>query len=454
MTEVAGPDRGPNLRQRAVRAFWLFGASLITAYAGLAVWTFTGLEDRVLERQLEVEVEGLFESALVADPANTELATNSRWMTASVGTQGLPAELRASAEKLPEGIHENDHVPFFGGGDRLLAVRELPNRQERLYVLFDISELETEDESLFALAVLVLGALLTVLLGLWWGNRLAHRLTAQLTTLSRTLEASPPEDLRHRLATRTFEGEVATVASALDQSLARVERFVERERQFTRDASHELRTPVTVLGGVNELLLQRLDPSDQRGRHLLERQKRSITQMEELIEAFLWLAREEGSGFSGETADPAEVLPAVVDRHRHLLAHKEVGIHLVLDQPAAVEAPPTILAITAGNLISNAFHNTTRGQVDVQHAGQRLRVRDTGPGIPAHHLRSITEPFASTRSEPGHGLGLAIVKDLCERFGWRLTVDSTPGIGTSIEVDFAPAPNRERVEVEPQKRSS
>ena len=106
-------------------------------------------------------------------------------------------------------------------------------------------------------------------------------------------------------------------------------------------------------------------------------------------------------------------------------------------------APEKIVEIVLGNLLRNALNYTTNGKVDVYITDTEVRVQDTGVGMSQEQLENAFKPFyradESRGVTGGHGLGLSIVKRLVHRWGWSISVHSTPGEGTAVVVRFAGA---------------
>jgi signal transduction histidine kinase len=90
------------------------------------------------------------------------------------------------------------------------------------------------------------------------------------------------------------------------------------------------------------------------------------------------------------------------------------------------------------NLIQNAFHHANEGKITVHICNSRITVSDTGAGIAAGDLETITQPHIRGNSSRGFGLGLAIVKRLCNRFGWHFEIESELGQGTKAQLIFQP----------------
>ncbi len=221
-------------------------------------------------------------------------------------------------------------------------------------------------------------------------------------------------------------------------------------RDFVANVSHELKTPLTVIGGVAETLVDDGLTPDER-RRFADMIAGNTRRMQRLVDDLLDLSRIESGGW--RPAPAAVDLPAVVaDVFAAVRARVEArGVALLSDLPSEASAPcadPTALRQVISNLVDNAVRHTAHGSVHVaaraEGNGVTIRVTDTGDGIAPEHLARIFERFyrvdaARSRAEGGTGLGLAIVRHLVEAHGGTVAAESTIGAGTTISVFF---PNR------------
>jgi signal transduction histidine kinase len=279
-----------------------------------------------------------------------------------------------------------------------------------------------------------------------------------LVTLAARLEAyDPPTASGQRLDLDDLRGgvdaEVATVVEALDRFTRRLESFVLRERQFTGDASHELRTPIAVLRACLDLLERQGDrPAAEQA--AIERMRRTVTQMQSLVETLLMLAREDEVRSAAEDVTVNAVVKEQIEAATELTRETGCAVHLAEVAALHVHAPPRLVAIAVGNLLRNAIRYSLGRDVDVTVDARCVRIGDRGVGMSAGDLERVFEPFyraESARSEArgGFGLGLAIVRRLVNQFGWSLTVASAPGRGTTVELDFRPVPGEQGVRIRP-----
>jgi signal transduction histidine kinase len=232
------------------------------------------------------------------------------------------------------------------------------------------------------------------------------------------------------------QGHTRKIADALHVLGKRMDAFVARERDFTRDASHELRTPLTVVRMAAELIS--LDEGlSERSRRSLARIQAANASMESLIDALLLLARDERVELETEDFSVREVVEEELEKVRALLDGRAVSLQVQFDAEPELHAPPRVLKVMLGNLLSNAVRFTDSGNIRVRVAADRVEVADTGIGMDAAALARAFEPFyRADASQVGGGLGLSIAHRLGQRCGWSLQLDSAPDVGTRATILF------------------
>ena len=265
--------------------------------------------------------------------------------------------------------------------------------------------------------------------GLWLTSR-ALAPIRQLTEVASHIEA---ENLAERLPEPGGGDELDQLTKMLNRSLAQLHDAFTRQKQFTSHASHELRTPLatikTALG-----LLRRADLPPALRDEAISSADDATDRANRLVGDLLFLARSQNGAFPVRRTEVrlAEALLAAVPA------------------PATLEVFPTLTFATdrdllvrlVSNLVSNALrHTPPEGKVAV-HATRDgttlvLTVSDTGCGIAPEHLEKLGQPFfrpdtARTRDDGGAGLGLSICHAIATALGGTLTIQSTPGKGTTV----------------------
>lgn len=234
----------------------------------------------------------------------------------------------------------------------------------------------------------------------------------------------------------------------------RVRRSEERMRRFLSDAGHELRTPLASIVGYAELMNRGTGPVEPAP--AWRRVAAESARMTALVEDLLLLARlDEGRPVPSAEVDLAALVAEAVWEARAADADHTWRLALRLDAPALVTGDETALRKAVAYLLANARAHTPPGTTVVaaveSTAGRRLvRVRDDGPGIPAHLLGTVFDRFtradaSRSRSGPeagGSGLGLAVVEAVACAHGGHAGVRSAPG-HTEFTVELPPAEETE-----------
>jgi signal transduction histidine kinase len=217
-----------------------------------------------------------------------------------------------------------------------------------------------------------------------------------------------------------------------------VQRFLEREQQFTADVSHELRTPLTVILGAAEVVkIRALQSGDQPSQDAAERILRTAREAGSLVAAFLLLSRSPNREFSPQLA-LLPLLEREVEQQRLALGNKPVTLELNVDAHPIVHGAPELVSATIGNLVRNACQYTTEGFVTVTLRPDRVVVEDSGPGLSSALREKLLSSTSLSCPEPAHGSGrgLSIVYRVAEHLGWQVVHEQSPSGGTRFTVLF------------------
>jgi two-component system phosphate regulon sensor histidine kinase PhoR len=232
----------------------------------------------------------------------------------------------------------------------------------------------------------------------------------------------------------------------------RADEAVDRKRRdFVANASHELKTPISALVGLLDLLE---DVPHEKRADLLQRARRNAMSLSNLVDDLLALTRAESPDWkpSPETLDLSLSVHEVIDPLKERAEETGLRLDLILPRrPVEFLADPFAFRTILQNLVLNAVVYTQNGSVVVEVGEENqgiicIRVRDTGPGIDSEVLPRIFERFfrgdvAHSRASGGTGLGLALVRNLLRHMGGRISVQSTPGEGTDFLVELPPTPS-------------
>jgi signal transduction histidine kinase len=356
---------------------------------------------------------------------------------------------------------------------RVLGGEEEKDSQKRRVYVFYAADREEMDERLASVAsALLWGAGLLLLVSgalawgiAWRGLRPLHRLAGEAAAIRETT-------LDRRLSVRDIPVDLEPLAVSVNNLLERLEKAFERERQFSADAAHELRTPLSTLkSGIQAALVCRRDAAGDRT--VLGELLEDVLRLEKLCESLLVIAapNEKDPGRAMPLSDYRQCVAAVLEDFRPLaqLTDSSLTLSPGKDEPAKpgagedsggsrqekdsadrgstpdplVRADECSVLRIAGNLIENAIlHGGTGVEVRVgiveEERSVTLVVEDNGPGMPAEDQSRVFDRFfrrdqARARATGGAGLGLAICRALAERHGGSVRYVPRPEKGCRFE---------------------
>jgi signal transduction histidine kinase len=345
-----------------------------------------------------------------------------------------PATLPASVRDLDNGTHEIN----VAGEEVHVAIA--PFGDARIYRVYNFSAYERRFREVIDALMVGTGAL--ALVTIWLAFGLSGLLVRQVARLAGQVRALRTGEARALNPGRYDEIEVAELVAAFNEYHDRMARLIEREKEFTGNLSHELRSPLTAIKTSCELLEQDATIGP-KSKARLRQIDHAADRMIELVSALLQLAREE------QPSDVARVRLADAVREAlapfaDVVAAKGVEVLVEVDPESWVQANRSALVIVLSNLIHNAVRCTDRGRIRVSEADGWLQIEDTGCGIPRESLSLVFERFyqasRENATERGLGIGLSIVKKICDLCQWPIELASEPHQGTRVrlQVPFSP----------------
>lgn len=277
----------------------------------------------------------------------------------------------------------------------------------------------------------------------WLATGRAWQQVRSLAGLVSRWSSQPPDPggLKLEQMPACIDADVAALACGLNTFASRIVDYNRRESDFTRDASHELRSPLTVIKMSADMLGE--EELSDFGARSVRRIKRATREMEVLVEALLLLARESDGEPDSERFVVNDVLRREMEFARDLLAGRP--IQLRLEEPArfAIEGSLSAFSVQCWQLIRNACQQTDQGCVVVSvqpgmiavsnHADPRHAIDDAGASF---HMHGVDR----------HGFELAIARRISDRFGWPLELQTRAGQENVARIRFPhPLPAEERL---------
>jgi two-component system heavy metal sensor histidine kinase CusS len=276
------------------------------------------------------------------------------------------------------------------------------------------------------------------------GYQIARHGIRPVEEIATTARRIGSTNLRERICPEGYTLEMASLASTFNQMLDRLEESFDRLSRFSADIAHDLRTPVNNIRGEAEVALSRARSANEY-RDVIESCLEEAVRLSHLIGDLLFLARADSplTNLRRELVDVGELLGEV--REYYEASAADAGVSLtatVADQPVIAELNRALMQRAVGNLVSNALTHTPPGGAvvlgtNVDSSTMRIKVSDTGVGIPTEALPRVFDRFFrvdSSRSQGsgGSGLGLAIVKSIALLHGGNVEISSLPGQGTRV----------------------
>jgi len=297
---------------------------------------------------------------------------------------------------------------------------------------------------------LVLGIAITLVIAAGVGAVMARASLRPIDRITQTaLQITRAEDLSQRLPAVETQDELSRLTDTINEMLGRLQKLFEQQQRLVADVSHELRTPLTTLRGNLDLFkrgytsLSREDLDD-----MLATMEGEVTRMSRLVADLLLLSKAD----AGVQLDkqPVELDTVLLDVYRQALRMASgVKVSLGHEDRAVVLGDRDRLHQLLLNLADNALKYTPAGgevRFSLYHreGWVLVSVADTGVGISKEDLPHIFERFyradrARTSGRGGAGLGLSIAKWIAEAHGGQLTVESTPGVGSTFTLWLRPA---------------
>lgn len=288
-------------------------------------------------------------------------------------------------------------------------------------------------------------------LSIFFGQRLSRLALDPIQRIQRTAEGINADNLSARIPTDSANDEITALARLLNRMFDRLEVSFNRLWRFAGDASHELKTPLSVMRLQSEkLLLQGNLPQSQQ--EIIQQQLESINRLSSVIEKLLFLAKSEVRGIRPnlKSQNTADFIQHFCEDALILCQDQSIFLEVTRNESLRGIFDATLLRQVLLNLLSNALRVTpTGGSITIaswrDNGCWKVKMEDTGPGLPAPDLQRIFEPFIRVRlagkhvshDDMGTGLGLAICRSVLEIHEGSIRAENRqpgPGLRVSFEL--------------------
>lgn len=288
-----------------------------------------------------------------------------------------------------------------------------------------------------------------ITLGGYW---LVYRALRPVEQITRAAEKITQLNLSDRLPVANSGDELERLSLALNRMIARLDDAFQNSRRFAADASHDLRTPLTILRGELENMVED-SKLDRELRARLGSLLEEAIHLTKIVEQLFTLTQLDSGNSCTERKrfDLSELARTTAEQMSLLAEDKRIALACEAPQPVWVEGDRSRIKQVIVNLLDNAVKYTRPEgrvllRVETTNGHARLEVEDNGIGIPADALAHVFERFFrvdKTRSAGAEsaGLGLSIVKSICTAHGAEVKVASTPNVGSRFSITLPTAVN-------------
>ncbi len=404
-----------NITSRIRNAMIGLSIGLCILFTGLIFLLAYVIEDQVFLNQIKLE-KARYEQVMLK--GDSELIETWRPSTPSMqrieDLSSLPYDLPSSKRSAIDeqaGVHE-----YFSDGYAIFITRLDGEAPSNRYLVYDVSDLLVVSGTKASVLVLIgLIALFAMLLTVVVARRLTKSTLAPVVSFTKALKTHDLDDVVIDMAKEFSEDEISVLTQELAKALERMNDFAKKQYEFNRGVSHELRSPIQAAQSAIELL-QALEETESKP---LQRLQRSVTEMNEVAEAFLWLS-------SNRSLEKDEWC-TVKDINRALSnmplksGFGAINVTNLAPTESAYPIPQPVMITIVKNLVRNA----------VLHGdGASIRIELN------QNIVSVINPKTdSDENQEGFGVGLSIVRGLCARFDSQLETN-VDGDKYSAQISF------------------
>ena len=355
-------------------------------------------------------------------------------------TPAVPADIEIyyrNSEKIPEYARD-----LGVGGHEIVLDDErayhVLNKQygDKLFTLIkDQAEFEKTEENINIMTVIIL--IVFTFVSFVFSKTLANRVIQPLVVLSKKVPQLNVDNINN-VKLDYPDDELGELVKVIYDHIHTLNHYLQREKWFTGDISHELRTPMMIISSSNDLLKMQTTTDAQRFQ-IYQRIDGAVSSVNELINTFLLLARGKGSEDSGAKA--CDLMPLsndVVEDLKSYSENKNINFSVESEGELLHSVSTPLYSIVLTNLVKNAIANVDSGEIVVTLQSAGFKVSDTGKGLPDVVKQFINggEVVVTPRNNKHFGLGLSIVKRVCERENWTITAYDADNGGACFMISF------------------
>lgn len=370
---------------------------------------------------------------IITNPSGEQISSSNKTLA------GLPSQSSGVGNIL---VYESHDRHFIVENTRITENNQLIGY---LQVSYDMRSDYRFIKLLFAF--MALADFLGVAFAILTGFLLSRRALKPIDALTGTAHSISSSDLSRRVEVSPADDELSRLAITFNEMIERLQASFEKQNRFVSDASHELRTPIAVIKGYADLIDQWAKDDPQILEESVAAIRKEANGMTALVEQLLFLARGDNEKLKPqkENFQASSLLHEVVEESR--LVAPNHRFEEMVPENLQIYADRKLLKQALRALIENAIkytsdNGTIRLAASDDANGVKIRVTDTGIGIPENELQKIFDRFYRvdedrSREKGGSGLGLSIVKWIVDAHRGTIMVESEKGKGTSVSIHLS-----------------
>lgn len=370
---------------------------LCIIFMGLAMLMVYMVEDQVFANVLKSE-QRHFEQLPAIERSVWQ--PDNRHMKLYLDSDYLPEKLKSSLGS-ELGVYE-----YFDDGQALFLLKgKVAGEQSNYFISLDASELLAVRFGRSELLILIsIISLMLILVSIVVANRLSKKILSPLKKLTKQLQ-NEDDELPQGFANDFYADDVGKLAHHLERSIGQLKKAAQREFEFNKGVSHELRSPIQVAQSALEILRLPHSENDIDRPAVLNRLNRSIEQMKQITEAFLWLASDRVIG--DQVCEMKTCMEKIKSTYLETYPNHLIKLKYSTGSNLQINVAPEVFMVVIGSFVKNAIQHGSKNIVNCSIS---------------EHLICIENPknMGPSSESSGFGMGFVIARRMCEKLGWHV----------------------------------